>query len=175
MAVVPTVSHVCRWEHHSTSGPPPLGVSRYANANIGRNIFYFAGNCGHGNCQHNSLTALSVDKFTWRELFPTTDITGPMRKNGCGLMAIKGQLLAVGGMAYSAPTNPSPSAHYEKDLGIFYTNEHNIYDMEKGEYQLPLAQYVCNQCSLLPCFSINSFDDGYLVCVSKKNAFTIYG
>ena len=147
MAVDLTMLHVCRWEHHPTSGPTPLGVNGYASASIGRNIFYFAGYCGHGKCEHNNLTALSVDDFTWRELFPTTDITGPMRKSQCGLVAIKGQLLAVGGSAYSAPTHPSPSARYEKGLGAFYTNEHNIYDMETGEYILSLAQYVCIPCS----------------------------
>ena len=112
-------TNVCRWDHHPTSGPPPLGVHGYACASIGREVFYFAGDCNHDKCEHNSLTALSVDKFTWRELFATTDIEGPMRKSLCGLVAIKGQLLAVGGVAYSPPTNPSPSAQYKKDVGFF--------------------------------------------------------
>ena len=68
-------------------------------------------------------------------------------------MAIKGQLLAVGGAAYSAPTNPSLPARYKKYSGSFYTNEHNIYDTEKGNYQLLLiAGTVCMQsiqCSTL--------------------------
>ena len=143
------MSHVCWWEHHPTSGLRSSGVTECATASIGRSIFYFGGNCGHDQCEHNNLTALSVDEFIWRELFPTTDITGPMRKSRGGLVAIKNQLLAVGGLAYSAPTNPSSSARYEKYYGGCCTNEHNIYDIENGEYQLSLTQYVCNHFSLL--------------------------
>ena len=43
------------WEQKPTTGNPPLGVRGYAAATIGREIFYFGGDCNHGNCYHNSL------------------------------------------------------------------------------------------------------------------------
>ena len=132
LAVILAFSCVCRWDHHSTTGEPPLGVANYGCCSIGHNIFYFAGHCNHPHCRHNSLNVLSVDDFTWKELLPTSDATGPMRKSGCGMLAFHNWLLAVGGGGESLPKDPSPSATYKKDGDIIYTNEHHIYDREGG-------------------------------------------
>ena len=50
-----SVMEVChlasgRWEQKPTTGTPPLGVYGYASAVIGREIFFFGGYCGHGDC-----------------------------------------------------------------------------------------------------------------------------
>ena len=55
-----SVMEVChlgtgRWEQKPTTGNPPLGVVNYAAAAIGNEIFYFGGECSHGDCYHNSL------------------------------------------------------------------------------------------------------------------------
>ena len=105
----------------------------YSCCGIGRDIFYFAGDCSHSSCDHNSLCALNVDDFTWRELCPTNDdTTGPMRKSGCGMLAFHDRLLAVGGEGYSLRKDPSPSGTYKEHDGYIYTNEHHIYDKEGG-------------------------------------------
>ena len=106
---------------------------RYGCCNINHDIFYFAGHCSHGECRHNSLNVLNVDNFTWKELFPTDNTIGPMRKSGCRLLAFENQLLAVGGVGVSLPEDPSPSATYEDSNYMYiYTNEHHIYDREGG-------------------------------------------
>ena len=132
LAVILALSCVCRWDRHPTTGQPPLGMAGYACSSIGHDIFYFAGYCGHEGCRHNCLNVLNVDDLTWRELFATSDTTGPMRKNGCGMLAFHNQLLAVGGAGVSFPKDPLPSASYEKHRDWIYTNEHHIYNREGG-------------------------------------------
>ena len=132
LSVILALSCVCRWDHQPTTGEPPLGIKGYACDNINHDIFYFAGYCGHGGCHHNSLNVLNVDSFTWREIFPSTKTSGPMRKGYPRMLSIENQLLAVGGSGVSPPVDPSPSATYDKKRGLIYTNEHHIYDMEGG-------------------------------------------
>ena len=112
---------VCRWDHYSTTGQPPLGVRAYANYGIGHYIYFFAGYCGHDSCRHNSVNVLNVDDFTWKELFPTSDF-GPMRKSDCGMLAFHSQLLVVGGAG----------ATYKEHNSYIYTNELHFYDREEG-------------------------------------------
>ena len=55
-----SVMEVCdlsngRWEQKPTTGTPPLGLYGYAAAVIGREIFFFGGHCGHGDCYHKVL------------------------------------------------------------------------------------------------------------------------
>ena len=107
-------------------------MNGYACDNINHDIFYFAGFCGHEKCCHNSLNVLNVDSFTWKEIFPSTDMRGPMRKGYSRIRSFENQLLAVGGHGVSLPTDPSPSATYEKKGDYIFTNEHHIYDTEGG-------------------------------------------
>ena len=132
LLMIQAMSCVCSWDHQPTTGEPPLGVMYYSCASIGHDIFYLGGYCGHDGCRHNSLNVLNVDKFTWKELFPTSDIAGPMRKDGCGMLAFHDALFTVGGVGVSFPIHPSPSATYEKYSGMIYTNENHIYDREGG-------------------------------------------
>ena len=132
LSIILALSCVCRWHHQPTTGEPPLGVIDYGCDNINHDIFYFAGHCGHEGCDHNSLNVLNVDDFTWRCLYHDNDTAGPMKKSGCAMLSFQDQLLAVGGAGYSLPTNPSPSATYEKGVQYIYTNEHHIYDTEGG-------------------------------------------
>ena len=104
----------------------------YGCDNINHNIFYFAGYCGHDKCRHNSLNILNVNDFTWKNVYPSSDTTGPMRKNVCAMLSFQNQLLAVGGLGVSLPVDPSPLATYEKSGDYIVTNEHHIYDMEGG-------------------------------------------
>ena len=55
-----------------------------------------------------------------------------MSKSDLGLLSFESQLLAVGGVGYSLPKDPSPSSTYEKHDGAIYTNEHHNYDTEGG-------------------------------------------
>ena len=55
-----------------------------------------------------------------------------MRKAYSRMLSFENYLLAVGGSGGSLPTDPSPSATYEKKGDYIYTNEHHIYDTEGG-------------------------------------------
>ena len=133
------MSFIHRWEQHPTTGTPPLGVVGYASCHIGKNIFYFAGDCGHVGCYHNSMFFLNTDTLAWSELFPTSETSGPMKKAYCALLAFGGRLLAIGGRGNKAPDNPSPSASYENKYGLIHTNEHHLFLLEGGEHHLSLS------------------------------------
>ena len=111
---------------------PSWSDRSYGCDNINRDIFYFGGECGHEKCAHNTLNSLNIDKFTWKEIISSTDTSTPMRKFSPGLLSFESQLLAVGGVGWSLPKDPSPSATYEKHGDFIYTNEHHIYDTEGG-------------------------------------------
>ena len=125
--------YLCRWEQHPTIGTPPLAVFGYGCCTIKHNIYYYGGFCGHGECLHNCLNVINVNDFLWKELSPTSDQIQQMKKTGGSLISFDSLLLAVGGVGYSPPKNPTPSATYEKDSNNFvYTNEHLVYDTEGG-------------------------------------------
>ena len=98
-----------RWEQKHTTGDPPLGVSGYAAAVIGNEIFFFGGCCNHLDdhgepCCHNSLYSLNVDTLNWREILPTNRTNpnhGPQMKSSCGMIAVhiggEDYLVVVGG------------------------------------------------------------------------------
>ena len=133
------MSPIHRWEQLHTTGTPPLGVWGYASCHFGGDIFYFAGYCGHERCYHNSLYCLSTETLAWKELFPTSKTSGPMRKAYTALLPFDGQLLAVGGKGPETPTNPSPMAKYSKWFDLVYTNEHHIFNREEGEQPFSLV------------------------------------
>ena len=140
--VLLTMSPIHRWIQQPTTGTPPLAVQGYASCQIGKDIFYFAGFCGHERCYHNSLFCLSTETLAWNELFPTSQTSGPMRKADTALLSFDDQLLTVAGRGWKAPTNPSPLAKYFSYDIWLYTNEHHIFNRESGEHHLSLAQYV---------------------------------
>ena len=102
-----------RWEQKHTTGDPPLGVSGYAAAAIGNEIFFFGGHCNHyddrgDECCHNSLYSLNVDTLNWREILPTNRTNpnhGPRMKRSCGMIPVhiggEDYLVVVGGYPYT--------------------------------------------------------------------------
>ena len=66
-----------------------------------------------------------------------------MRKAYTALMSFEGQLLTVAGRGIENPTNPSPQAKYSNARGWVYTNEHHIFNRERGEQHSSLACMVC--------------------------------
>ena len=130
------MSIILRWEQHPTTGAPPLGVQGYGCCYIEKDIFYFAGYCGHPLCYHNSLFCLSTETFAWKELFATSETSGPMKKAYCALLPFDDQLLAFGGWGEEDPNNPSSLAKYERYGSGVCTNEHQIFDWNRGKLHL---------------------------------------
>ena len=140
-----SVMEVChlasgRWEQKPTTGTPPLGVYGYAAAVIGREIFFFGGDCGHPGCYYNSLFSFNVDTFNWKELSPTNPHHGPMMKRYCCMVAVQleeeAYLVVIGG---SNRTGQQPGtqrgAQYESDrYGFQCCNEIHYYKLSSGQY-----------------------------------------
>ncbi|XP_019851620.1 PREDICTED: kelch domain-containing protein 3-like [Amphimedon queenslandica] len=143
-----SVMEVCdlrtgRWEQKPTTGNPPLGVSGYAAAAIGRNIFYFGGYCNHYDCRHNSLYSFNVDTFNWKELSPTTSHHGPMMKSFCDMIATKVKnedyLIVIGGSGPSSNNTPKqPGAQYSSEGYSWQRcNEIHFYKLSTGQWISP--------------------------------------
>ena len=133
-----SVMEVCslasgRWEQKPTTGTPPLGVYGYAAAVIGREIFFFGGDCGHTGCYHNSIFSFNVDTFNWKELSPTSPHHGPMMKGYCGMVAVQlegeAYLVVIGGSGQQ-PDGTQRGAQYESG----YCNEIHYYKLSSGQY-----------------------------------------
>ena len=129
-----------RWEQKPTTGTPPLGVKGYASAVIGREIFFFGGECGHYQCHHNSLYSFNVDTFNWKDLSPTSPHHGPMLKGSCGMVAVQfdgeDYLVVIGGSNDGNGQQPGTQcgAQYESNNDYQYCNEIHYYKLSSGQY-----------------------------------------
>uniref|UniRef100_A0A1X7TUF3 Uncharacterized protein n=1 Tax=Amphimedon queenslandica TaxID=400682 RepID=A0A1X7TUF3_AMPQE len=130
------------WVQKPTTGDPPLGVYGCAAAVIRNEIFFFGGDCGHDDCDHNSLYSFNVDTLNWKELSPTTSHHGPMRKCYSGMIAIKvndeDYLAVIGGDGPSSNnTPPQPGAKYNEHGDFQFCNEVHMYRLKTGEWTSP--------------------------------------
>ena len=105
-------------------------------------MYYFGGACNHDQCRHNSLHELDTDDLKWTFCLPNTD-DGPIKKSGCGMVAIHQDLLVVGGFG-SSPKNPQPLAQYDEGGR---TNEHHIHKLGTGELRsaMTCVVHVCDE------------------------------
>uniref|UniRef100_A0A1X7TBK4 Uncharacterized protein n=1 Tax=Amphimedon queenslandica TaxID=400682 RepID=A0A1X7TBK4_AMPQE len=78
-----------RWEQKPTTGDPPLGIVNHAAAAIGNEIFYYGGHSTHWDYDDNVLYSLNFDTLKWRKVVPTNSEDGPMKKDYCGMIAVK--------------------------------------------------------------------------------------
>ena len=126
------------WVCLSTVLDPPFGIFQYACAAVDNHLFYFGGYCGHNNCYHNSLYALSLLNLQWKVLSPTTqdDNCRPMRKSGCGMVAFRDGmekvLYVVGGYG-PIPSHYQPGAQYDALTNHCVCNEHHMFSLSTGE------------------------------------------
>ena len=141
MSSVMEVCHLAsgRWEQKPTTGTPLLGVKGYAATVIGREIFFFGGDCGHPGCYHNSLFSFNVDTFNWKELSPTSPHHGPMMKRYCGMVAVQleeeAYLVVIGGSnGKGQQPGTQRDAQYESDDYYQYCNEIHYYKLSSGQY-----------------------------------------
>ena len=137
MSSIMEVCHLAsgRWEQKPTTDTPPLGVSSYAAAAIGNEIFYYGGWCGHLGCSHNSLFSFNVNTFNWKELSPTTPHHGPWMKCHCDMVAVQldgeDYLVVIGGHGSSDNNTPKqPGAQYDSSGRC---NEIHYYKLSSGQ------------------------------------------
>ena len=106
----------------------------YASAVIGREIFFFGGDCNHPGCYHNSLFSFNVDTFNWKELSPTSPHHGPMMKFRCGMVAVQfddeAYLVVIGGSnGIGQQPGTQRGAQYQSRYGYRYCNEIHYYKL----------------------------------------------
>ena len=94
-----------------------------------------------GSRRLNSLHQLDTQSWTWSELAKS----GPMRKDGCGMIAFDRKLLLFGG--YNIPSDTTqPGANFIKDSnytdGSGWTNELHLFDLKEGEGVLHCAMTI---------------------------------
>ena len=82
------------------------------------------------------MIALGTDNLAWRELFPTNNTVGPMKKGYCAMLPFHNRLLTIGGQGATPPRDSFSSARYEERDSVTYTNEHHLFDAESGEHDL---------------------------------------
>ena len=129
------------WQQKLTTGTPPLGISGYAAAVIGKEIFYFGGYCNHDDCYHNSLYSFNVDTLVWRLRSPTTAHHGPRMKYHCGMVAVQlegeSYLALIGGYgpAYNNTLKQPGAEYWQRNLvttGLQHNNEIYYYKLSTG-------------------------------------------
>ena len=128
-----------QWIIKTTSGNPPLGVMGYSCSTVGDKIYYFAGDCGHDVCYHNSLNKLDTVTLTWKQLQCTDDNIFVMKRAYGGMITVEDDefqtyLLMTGGHG-SPPTVQLQQAQYITHAGRVRTNECNMYNILTGKCQ----------------------------------------
>ena len=135
-----------RWSSHLTRGTPPLGVIGYSCTTIRSNIYYYAGECGHDHCYHNSLNVLNTLTMSWTQLHPNDE--SMMKKGYGGMLSLEfdgtDYLFMVGGIGSTAPAVKHPQFQYEQlKNGLVLTNEQLIYNLSNGEFQFYIIFLSC--------------------------------
>lgn len=131
------------WCQIPTSGIPPLGVAYYSCANIGDDLYYFGGRCGHDACHHNTIHRLSTVTMKWKDLTPIANVEdGPMKKAQCGMVGYQWHsedfLFIFGGYGI-LPIRHQPQAMYVPKRGkpeYGWTNEVHIFSLQSGKYNV---------------------------------------
>ena len=127
-----------RWEQRTTCGTPPLGVWGYSCVAVRNDLYYFGGECGHGDCYHNSVHTLSTSTLQWRMLAPTTSEDGaPMKKSGCGVVHFTDEeedlLFVVGGYGPTPSSRQRGAQYKQANKDYVHTNEQHIFCLSTSE------------------------------------------
>ncbi len=123
------------WATLKPGGSPPSGSNGCGCASTGRYLYAYGG-CGakpsYGyDC---SLHSLDTKKMTWTKL--ASPETGPMKKQGCGMVAYNNKLLLFGGSGVPyGPTQPGSKFILDDWYanGQGWTNEMHTFDLKTSE------------------------------------------
>ena len=115
------------WMREFTKGPhPPAGLNDGGCTLAGRCIYLYGGS---SSSYSGTLYELSTDGFTWSKL---SNDGGPPRKEGCGMITYKDQVLVVGGRYKPDEVfSKQPGSRFERG----YTNELHSYSLSAGKFK----------------------------------------
>ena len=124
------------WRERQVARAPPPGVYLGASASSGQYLYCFGGY--DGSAWRNTLYQLDTTSATmkWTQLTTPDFSSGPMKKDGGGMIAYGSHLILFGG--YGVPCAPTqPGAEFVKDHyyadGCGWTNELHVFDVTEGE------------------------------------------
>ena len=125
------------WTQQETAGDPPLGVAGYACAALRKDIYYFGGLCGHGNCYHNSVHHLGTNTFHWTLVRAVNSADAPIKKWGSGMVVLEEDgealLLVIGGFGnVPSQSNGSSRKYYKPGVGGGWTSEIHLFRPKSG-------------------------------------------
>ena len=126
------------WMKEFTKGPhPPAGLYDGGCSLAGQHIYLYGGY--FGSSLSGSLYQLNTDNWSWIEL-SNCSAGGPVRKDGCGIITYKDQLVVVGGYygPNKEPDSKQPGSRYEDGR----TNELHCYSLTTGKSEASLCEHV---------------------------------
>ena len=123
-----------QWRQLQTTGCPPKGLYAGCCCVSSSGDLYVYG--GHdGSNYRGGLYKLSSEK--WRQLSSESDVNGPMKKNGCGMVVFCKKKVGVIGGYGLPPASLQPGASFVKNErysdGRGWTNEIRIFDTDECE------------------------------------------
>ena len=124
-----------RWRALKTTGSPPKGLYAGGCCVSPSGDLYVYG--GHDGTAHRG-GLYKLTSLEWSQLSAESDINGPMKKIGCGMVCFsnKNKISIIGGYGLPlGPPQPGSSSKFIKDKhhtdGHGWTNEIHIFDMDE--------------------------------------------
>ena len=120
-----------QWTLTPTTGDLPPGLRGGGCAILKKRLYCFGG--FDGSSRFNDLHALNLESFQWSKVHPKNKSSSwPIRKIGCGLLAIDNGLVCFGGFGDGSSDVQQGSTFIESIGGRGYTNEFHLFDIQKG-------------------------------------------
>ena len=105
------------WRQLNTTGTPHPGLEGATCASVADDVYMYGGSSGERF--EGVLSYFDMKKLTWSQLCPEATAGAPMRKLGCGLVIVHGNIIVIGG--YGIPTGPT-------QLGASFIKNNNVSD-----------------------------------------------
>ena len=120
-----------RWNSIQTRGVPPPGLYGGASACSSDFIYVYGGL--DGRSRYGSLHRLDIQSLRWTELSPEDSYSGPMKKEGCGMVIYKNTVVVFGGYGIPNGIIQGGSEWIRKDqCPNGWSNEIHCFDLDKG-------------------------------------------
>ena len=121
-----------QWTLTPTTGPPPPGLWVGGCAVMMKHLYCFGGY--DRSSRFNDLHKLNLETFQWSEVSTARNLfEQPIRKVGCGLIAVNERTLVCFGGWGSEPTYVQPGSTFTRVSGSKgRTNEFHLFDTQEG-------------------------------------------
>ena len=129
------------WTLQQTVGSIPLGMYYGSCATLGNRLYSFGGY--NKSSLFNNLNQLSLKTFQWSQIQPKNDPSStecPIRKVGCGLVAVDDETLGCFGGYGTDPTKVLSGSTFIRDKRYTntqgWTNEFHLFNVQSGTFNI---------------------------------------